>query len=303
MGEVFRPSEAHRNITFRGVAAVLAVAALLSVGSLQAQMSRVEFGTDSLSAAVGGAVTVPIQVTSDAPVTGFSFGVAHTEGLTLESVERSAAFDAILGAGGPDEDFYALDTEVSGGNGFIAAVILPPGNNAPVLPIGTTRILDARYRVAADAVVEPSFEITGRLSAEAGAPRVQLVVDVMGGEDSRSFAGSTLGVTFVEGFVRGDADFDGRLTITDTVRILAFLFQGDQRSVDCLAALNYDGSSGRGLPTAEDTADIQLDDAVRVVNFLFRRSMQPPAAPYPDCGQSETPIDGSILCTMSNCRA
>ncbi len=284
---------------FRHLSFTAAIAACVLCASLAQAQSSVGFSADDYVGTPGATVTIPIVVDSDVDVTGFSFGVTNSDDLTLSEVARTAELDAILGAEGPDADFYVVDTEASH-VGFIVAMILPPGDGAVVIPAGTTEIFAATYAIAEDAT-QATVTITGDLAAEAGAPAVELIVDVNGGEP-RAFDGSSATVTMVEGFVRGDADGNGRLTILDVQRVLGYLFQGDQRSNDCLVKLNADASVGSGTRDVEDAADIQISDAILIIDFVFRRSGRPPAEPYPDCGQSPNPVDAGIACSQTNCR-
>lgn len=74
------------------------------------------------------------------------------------------------------------------------------------------------------------------------------------------------------GFVRGDADGDGRLSMTDAV--LTVLDAIGRRQVDgnCPAALD-----------ADESGEIDLSDAVRLLRYLFAYG-DPPPPPYPACG-------------------
>ena len=76
-------------------------------------------------------------------------------------------------------------------------------------------------------------------------------------------------------FIRGDADSDGTLNLTDAVFALSFLFLGGT------------------VPICEDAADVddlgsvELTDAVYLLNHLFLGGAAPPA-PYPEAGQDPT---------------
>ena len=82
-------------------------------------------------------------------------------------------------------------------------------------------------------------------------------------------------------FVRGDADSDGELNITDAVYTLSFLFLGG------------------AFPTCEDAADVddlgtvELTDAVYLLDHLFLGGAPPPA-PYPEAGAD--PTDDALGC-------
>jgi hypothetical protein len=74
-------------------------------------------------------------------------------------------------------------------------------------------------------------------------------------------------------FRRGDCDSSGSLQITDAIRILSYLFQGV--TLDCANAC--DGNSD---------AQVNLADAVFLLQALFVPAAPAPASPYPEC---ETP--------------
>lgn len=72
-------------------------------------------------------------------------------------------------------------------------------------------------------------------------------------------------------FIRGDTDADGRLSITDAIRIIRYLFWGDIE-LTCLEAADSD-----------DDGRINITDPISLLDFLFREGPQPPP-PYPDPG-------------------
>jgi hypothetical protein len=65
-------------------------------------------------------------------------------------------------------------------------------------------------------------------------------------------------------FVRGDANADGRINVTDVVVILLFLFAG-RGPPQCSDAANADAQDG-----------VQLTDAVFLLNWLFVGGRPPP---------------------------
>jgi len=82
-------------------------------------------------------------------------------------------------------------------------------------------------------------------------------------------------------FVRGDADPDGAVTLSDAVTTLRYLFAGDAelsaRLGDCLDAAD-----------ADDSGVVDVSDAVYTLEHLFRQG-PPLAAPFPAAGIDETP--------------
>lgn len=77
-------------------------------------------------------------------------------------------------------------------------------------------------------------------------------------------------------FLRGDVDGSGRLAVSDAIRILVHLFQGDPTAVPCADAAD-----------ADDSGAIDLADAVQLLSGLFLGGMAP-AAPFPGCGPDPT---------------
>ena len=258
------------------------VSTALGSNKLAAQ-SSVEVAPGDYVGSPNAQFTLPIQVSSNVAVTGFSFGVTHDGPISIESVRPSARLIAIAG-GAPDSDFFVANTSPSGGNGFIVAVILP-ASRGDSIPAGDTHVMDATYSVEADAEGSATVSFTGDLSAEPGAPSVDLVVDVANGT-ARSFDPSSVEVDFVAGFLRGDADLSGSrsgnfgsaLTVSDAVSTLQFLFSGGEPPA-CLDAADVD-----------DSGVITLTDPLVTLNFLFRQGIRP-AEPFPNPGLDPTPDD------------
>ena len=80
-------------------------------------------------------------------------------------------------------------------------------------------------------------------------------------------------------FMRGNADGQGALNITDGIFILNFLFLGGPEP-SCLDAADTD-----------DNGSLNISDAVAVFNFLFLGGAEPPAPGPIDCGPDPTTED------------
>ena len=80
--------------------------------------------------------------------------------------------------------------------------------------------------------------------------------------------------------IRGDANTDGQLDVSDPVETILYLFDGDP--VFCLLALD-----------SNDDEMVDLGDIIFSLNNLFSTGADP-AAPYPFCGTDPTP--GSLPC-------
>ena len=108
------------------------------------------------------------------------------------------------------------------------------------------------------------------LTAEvpAGAGRVEVKVSNSNGQES-----GTVSFSYIDPaptFVRGDANGDGFLDISDGIAVINYLFIG--RELDCLDAADVD-----------DDEALLITDGVYLLDFLFRTGSAPPA-PYPAPG-------------------
>lgn len=86
-------------------------------------------------------------------------------------------------------------------------------------------------------------------------------------------------------FIRGDANGDGEVNLTDGVFILGYLFLGGAVP-PCLAAADSD---------ADPSGKIDLTAAIYVLNHLFVGGPAPPE-PYPTCGYSTGATDLTLGC-------
>lgn len=73
------------------------------------------------------------------------------------------------------------------------------------------------------------------------------------------------------GFVRGDTDGDGEVSIADAVQGLQHLFAG--RELTCQAAADVN-----------DSGDLDITDPIHLLQFLFLGGEEP-APPWPRCGR------------------
>jgi len=84
-------------------------------------------------------------------------------------------------------------------------------------------------------------------------------------------------------FLRGDANNDGNVDLSDGVAILNHLFLGVTAPAPCEDALD-----------SNDSGDLDLSDGIAVLNFLFQGG-GPPPEPYPNRGLDPT-ADGLADC-------
>ena len=85
-------------------------------------------------------------------------------------------------------------------------------------------------------------------------------------------------------FVRGDANQDGGLDVSDAIFALNYLFVGGVEP-PCLAAADVNG-----------TGFVDLSDAIYLLSFIFIGG-PPPPVPYPECGVDESEVE----CRRSTC--
>ena len=131
-----------------------------------------------------------------------------------------------------------------------------------------------------------------RLSIDVtGVPRatdVTLYIDLIGG-DADSAGGlrvDDVSVGLGGVFVRGDANGDGKLDITDPIATLGYLFLGDP-APGCIDTAD-----------ADDTGRLDLTDPIYSLGYLFLGGAVYPA-PYPACGLDPTPDD--LGCAAYSC--
>jgi hypothetical protein len=119
---------------------------------------------------------------------------------------------------------------------------------------------------------EGEFQVRFRDPVVAGASPVA----VFGGEAEENIVLRDSGVFKVACpmFVRGDANDDGSVDLTDAVVILELLFSGG-RSIRCMHAADVD-----------DSGAVQITDPIYLLMYLFRGGEEP-VAPFREAGTDE----------------
>ena len=80
-------------------------------------------------------------------------------------------------------------------------------------------------------------------------------------------------------FVRGDVNTDGRVSISDSLMLRRWLFNGD-RPPPCLDAADV-----------SDRANVDIRDQIKILQFAFLGGGSPPPNPFPDAGADPTDDD------------
>ncbi len=94
-------------------------------------------------------------------------------------------------------------------------------------------------------------------------------------------------------FIRGDANLNGSVDISDGITTLEVIFLGKPQP-GCDDAMD-----------SNDDGEPDITDAIYTLTFLFVDSTQPPLPPYPGCGIDDTPdpttCDSYPLCPPPDC--
>ena len=91
-----------------------------------------------------------------------------------------------------------------------------------------------------------------------------------------------------ESFIRGDADTNGSLDLSDAVRSLSYLFLGTPSRLDCEKSADSDS-----------TGILDISDPIYLLDFLFLGGPAPPS-PFPHCGTD--PENSALGCeSYSGC--
>jgi hypothetical protein len=88
-------------------------------------------------------------------------------------------------------------------------------------------------------------------------------------------------------FIRGDANGDGKVDLTDAFHIALFLLSGD--SAGCVRALDVNA-----------TGQVALADALLLLRHIFLGDVAP-AAPFPQCSRLGGFLEDELPCEQSLC--
>ncbi len=238
------------------------------------------FVIPTVTAESGGPVSIEIQGLHEESVQGFQLVVRYpSDELTLDRIHvEGTVLEAI------ESDFFEVTNDVAGG--FFSVGLLveldPPFEGQTIPNIGRPlTFLHLDGRVSED--VED--DLTLRLEDGLSSPPLRNVYVV----DSQSIPVDEMAEGLIEVteplpipvFVRGDANSDGLLDISDAVRILEYCFLGGARP-ECMNAAD-----------ANDDEDLSISDSVFLLSYLFLGSTPPPP-PLVTAGVDPTP--GGLGC-------
>jgi hypothetical protein len=227
-------------------------------------------------------VAVPFFIESTLPSQGFAVSIDFDESV-LQALEVERLWER---PSGTPFDFAAFDIDntdrfpgaVGVEEGFIAgAVVISLEDSGDVLPPGLpVHVLDLHFEVDAGASSDTEVRfLDGALSRD-GVPVKNYLLS--GGRTLVAATSSSFilisallniipdGIPFA--FIRGDANGDHGVDISDAMRTLGYLFL-DSRRIDCLDAAD-----------ANDDGAINIADATYSLNFLFNGGPEMPP-PFP----------------------
>ncbi|MEM7235645.1 MAG: alkaline phosphatase family protein, partial [Planctomycetota bacterium] len=176
------------------------------------------------------------------------------------------ALNAILKVQGDDE-IYVIVTSDHGGHGLAHADPIPAVFDIPWICAGPG--------------IPPFGSIGRRIGAHDTA---STTLSLLGLEVPASYEGDVVEEIFSEGndpFLRGDANTDGQVDLSDGVLIFSYLFLGTAR-LRCFDAAD-----------TLDTGRINVTSGIYLLNFLFSGGTPPPA-PFGTC--ETDPTDDKLRC-------
>ncbi len=219
---------------------------------------------------------------------GWNLAVAHSgDRLQIEGVTMSGTgIEDLVGPAG----FILFEiTSGPGNEGFTAQVELGVGSPLAI-PAPDQVVAQAAYQVkpfldAALIGTQIDTKVAFRPSLQGSGGAVRNEVFPAGNLSTEDL---TLRIRLLPqaAFVRGDANGDGAMDLTDALSILFFLFEG------------LDGIC-QEAGNANDDLHLDLTDAIYTLERLFL-APEPLPGPFPSCGGD--PTLPSLECRQSNCR-
>ncbi|HNS00328.1 MAG TPA: right-handed parallel beta-helix repeat-containing protein [Planctomycetota bacterium] len=238
-----------------------------------------------------------VLLTNEQPVQAFSLGVAHDPSVaTLDAIDFTDCPEIQALNGGRGPDFFGVDLapgtghcspEITAG-GTVYCIASQTQPSTVTIPAGSDHAI---VRLTYEAVpgrpvgTETSPAIVACLGGEL--PRA-VVITIDGLSYTPKLEGGTLTIAPAAcRFIRGDANGDGRVDLSDVVALLMYMFE-----------------SGRGPLRCEDAGDanddgaLDIADPTRILGRLFAAA-PPFSPPYPGCGTDPTP--DALRCSASLC--
>jgi hypothetical protein len=217
-------------------------------------------------------VVVPAYATNPRPLQGFSFGTTYPlEHALMAEINLDGTVTEEVGA-----EFLHVEIDngreepVALAQGWATcAVILdwePPFEGQTIPPGSAQHIVNLVYDILPPGEIVPR-SISVPFEDGLGKPPVALVFTVDGRDVVPQVQNGIIQIMWPPEFIRGDANDNGLMTISDSIYLLDFLFRGGP------------------VPPCEDSADanddgaLDISDAVTILGYLFSGGSIPPPSP------------------------
>lgn len=215
---------------------------------------------------------------------GYSLGLGHDPAV----LAINTATTVVTSTKGETADFEEISIFA---DGVTQGIVFNFVGEWTLAMVEATDVLEIEYQLQAGVLTNATaaFSTPLQIIDTLGEPPVVNVVVVGGASVPADSVSGTLMLTPYEGsqFIRGDVTQNGSLDIADGIGVLSFLFVGS--STTCYNSLD-----------ADDTGNVSISDAVRILCAVFCPGSPPPAGPYPTCGV-DVADDGGSCATYSSC--
>jgi len=220
----------------------------------------------------GSRIPVDVLCTTDTALSGVSFAVAYdTSELSMNEVstEDLLTSEASFAAANIDND-TGITT---------CGIVMSLTDTTPSIPTGEELVI-ARLLVSLSQRLQPGDRARMELANGIGSPPVNLEFTTIANGSVVTPLALPGDVIAREGvvFLRGDADQNGTIQLTDAVFLLDYLFRGGE------------GLSCEDAADSNDDGRTDISDGILILRFLFSGGDRP-RAPFPGAGIDPTEDD------------
>jgi len=219
-----------------------------------------------------------------APSAGYSLGMAHDPAV----LAINTATTVVTSTSGEEVDFEQVNIYF---DGVTQGVVYSFVGEWTLTMVDATDVLEIEYQLQAGVLTDATASSTTVLEIvdTLGDPPVVNVIVLDGASFPAVPVNGTLTLTPYVGsqFIRGDVTQNGTLDVADGIGVLNYLFLFT--STTCFNALDADNSG-----------NVSISDAVRILCAVFCPGSPAPAGPYPGCGV-DVAADGGTCDEYASC--
>ncbi|MHC4935484.1 MAG: dockerin type I repeat-containing protein [Planctomycetota bacterium] len=275
---------------------LLCLTAVCAWSAAEGQTATMELS--STTGAVGATATATVTISGDLPITGFSVGVVHDPALTLDQAPGLGPALTGLPTGSPAYAEVHLATSASGEPGFTAGVVLDFNLSNTLAPGTSHTVLEMQYGLGAGVVNGGTYALTfsEQLAPQVGAETGAPVPNMIVelGPAVETVAAS---LTLVEGSITASQVSLVRGDATDDGQV------NIADAVRILDALFNQTAPPLACPGSGDMNDdglLNIADPIQLLTALFVSGtwdIIPPPNPSTGCGVDEDlPCDAAAIC-------